>query len=92
MGLRVVDSIQRPLKLYCDNSVVVFFAKNDKSESQNKHIDIKYLAIKECVKENKVIIEHISTELMIADPLTKGMPPKQFRNHVINMELGSIMM
>ena len=27
-GLKVVDSISRPLKLYCDNFVVVFMAKN----------------------------------------------------------------
>ncbi|WVZ08825.1 hypothetical protein V8G54_022171 [Vigna mungo] len=28
---RVVDSISRPLRLYCDNSVMVFMAKNNKS-------------------------------------------------------------
>ena len=44
-GLRVVDSIQRPLRLYCDNSVAIFLTKNDKSGSRSKHIDIKYLAI-----------------------------------------------
>ena len=27
---RIVDSIQRPLKLYCDNSAAVFLAKNEK--------------------------------------------------------------
>ncbi|RVW26220.1 Retrovirus-related Pol polyprotein from transposon TNT 1-94 [Vitis vinifera] len=30
-----------PLKIYCDNSVAVFMAKNNKSRSRNKHIDIK---------------------------------------------------
>ena len=30
-GLRVVDSIKRSLRLYCDNSTTVFLAKNDKS-------------------------------------------------------------
>ena len=77
-GLRVVDSIYRPLRLYCDNSTAIFLAKNNKSGSRSKHIDIKYLAIRERVKEKKVVIEHISTELTIADPLTKGMPPKTF--------------
>ena len=28
--LRVVDSISRPLKIYCDNSNAVFMAKNNK--------------------------------------------------------------
>nr|CAN79398.1 hypothetical protein VITISV_016838 [Vitis vinifera] len=89
-GLRVMDSISRPLSIYCDNSAAVFMAKNNKSGSRSKHIDIKYLAIRERVKEKKVVIEHISTELMIADPLTKGMPPLKFKDHVMNMGLSSL--
>ena len=50
-GLRIVDSISTPLKLYCDNSATVFMAKNNKSGSRSKRIDIKYLAIRECVIE-----------------------------------------
>ncbi|KAK9042885.1 hypothetical protein V6N11_071239 [Hibiscus sabdariffa] len=53
-GLRLVNSISRPLKIHCDNLAVVFMAKNNKSESRSKHIDIKYLAIRERVKEKKV--------------------------------------
>ncbi|RVW97571.1 Retrovirus-related Pol polyprotein from transposon TNT 1-94 [Vitis vinifera] len=90
-GLKVMDSISRPLSIYCDNSAAVFMAKNNKSGSRSKHIDIKYLAIRERVKEKKVVIEHISTELMIADPLTKGMPPLKFKDHVMNMGLSSLM-
>ena len=30
-GLRVVDSIEKPLKLYCDNEPAVFYAHNNKS-------------------------------------------------------------
>ena len=32
-GLRAVDSISWQLKIYCDNSAVVFMAKNNKSSS-----------------------------------------------------------
>ncbi|RDY02200.1 hypothetical protein CR513_14378, partial [Mucuna pruriens] len=49
----VVGSISKPLKLYYDNSTTIFIAKNNKSGSQSKHINIKYLAIIEYVKENK---------------------------------------
>ena len=85
-----MDSISRPLRLYCDNSAAVFLAKNNKSGSRSKHIDVKYLAIWERVKEKKVVIEHISTQLMNADLLSKGLPPKTFKDHVISMGLGSI--
>src|ERR1044072_5624466 len=90
-GLSVIDSISRPLKMYCDNSAAVFMAKNNKSGSRSKHIDIKYLAIRERVREKKVVIEIESITLMIADPLTKGMPPKNFKDHVVRMGLGSMM-
>ena len=66
-------------------------AKNNKSGSRSKHIDIKYLVIRERVKEKKVGIEHVNIELMIADPLTKGMPPKNFKDHIVQMRLGSMM-
>jgi len=70
-----MDSISRPLSIYCDNLATFFMAKNNKSDSRSKHIDINYLVIKKCIKEKKVVIEHISTDLMIANSLTKGMPP-----------------
>ena len=88
-GLRVVDSISKPLKIDCDNSAAIFMAKNNKSSSRNKNLNIKYLAIGEHVKEKTVVIEHISTELMIVNPLTKGMPPLKFKDHVDRLRLGS---
>ena len=41
-GLKIVDIISRPLRIFCYNLVVVFMAKNNKSGSQSKHIGIKY--------------------------------------------------
>ncbi|GAA0170757.1 transmembrane signal receptor [Lithospermum erythrorhizon] len=84
-GLGIVDTIAKPLKIYCDNVVEVFFSKNDKYSSGAKRIDLKYLAVKEDVRERRVSIEHISTRLMIADLLTKGLPPKTFNDHVERM-------
>ena len=88
-GLRVVDSISRSLKIYCDNLAAVFMAKNNKSSSRNKHIDIKYSTIRERVKKKTVVIEHVSTELMIVNSLTKGTPPLKFKDHVDRLGLGS---
>ncbi|EOY26609.1 Gag-protease-integrase-RT-RNaseH polyprotein, putative [Theobroma cacao] len=90
-GLKIVDSISKSLKMYCDNSTTGFLAKNNKSGSRSKHIDIKYLAITKCVRENKMVIEHVSIELMIVDPLIEGMPPMKFKDHVARMGLGCIM-
>ncbi|XP_074559190.1 secreted RxLR effector protein 161-like [Curcuma longa] len=88
-GLGIVDSIARPLKIYCDNSAAVFFSKNDKYSKGAKHMELKYFAVKEEVQKHRVLIEHISTNLMIADPLTKGLPPKIFSGHVESMGIMS---
>jgi len=56
-----MDSLVRPLKLYCDNYVALFMAKNNKSRSQIKHIDIEYLAIRTCEKWSL----YVSTELLV---------------------------
>ncbi|XP_031120281.1 secreted RxLR effector protein 161-like [Ipomoea triloba] len=85
--LRVMDSISKPLKIYYDSSVVVFLAKNDKNESRSKHIDIKFLAIRERVKNQLVIIEHISIGLMLAYPFTKAMPLFRFKDLVEKLRL-----
>ena len=90
IGLKIVDSISRPLKIFYDNSVAVFFSKNDKSGSKSKHIEIKYLKVRENVKKQKVSIEHISTKLMIADPMTKGLPSKPYKDHVEHMGLNNL--
>ena len=60
----------------------MLLAKNNKSGSRSKHIDIKYFVIREHVKEKKMVIEHISIELMIADPLTKGMLSMKSKDNV----------
>ena len=44
---------------------------------------------RERVKEKQVVIEHARTKLMIADPLTKGMPPMKFKDHVDIMKIVS---
>ena len=80
--LGVVESIFKSLKIYCDNSAAVFFSKNDKYSKGAKHMELKYFTVKEEVQKHKVSIEHISTDLMIGDPLTKGLPPKLYAGHV----------
>ena len=71
--------------IYCDNNAVVFYSKNNKISTGSKHMEIKYLTVKDLVKKGDIVIEHIRTESMLADPLTKGLKPITFKEHVVNM-------
>jgi hypothetical protein len=86
-GLRMVDEISKPLQLYCDNEPAVMYAHNNKTSGAAKHIDIKYYVVKDKVRDQIINLEHISTVKMLADPLTKGLPPNVFKEHVAGMGL-----
>jgi hypothetical protein len=86
-GLRVVDSIERPLKLYYDNESTVLYAHNNKKTKVTKHINIWFYVMKEKIQDQTISLEHISTKKMITDPLTKGLPPSVFREHLAGMSL-----
>lgn len=69
--LGIVETIAKMLKIYCDNCAVVFFSKNEKYWKDAKHMELKYFVVKEEVQKQKVLIEHFSTNLMVAYSLTK---------------------
>ncbi|TQE08813.1 hypothetical protein C1H46_005584 [Malus baccata] len=83
--LKLVDSIQRPVKMFCDNNSAVFFSKNNKRTSASRLMDVKFLKVREKVKQRAIVVEHLTTDLMIADPLTKALPNGIFKTHVTRM-------
>ena len=82
-----MDSISKPLKIYCDNTLVVHFSNDDTSSSAARHFQIKYIAIKENVWDHLVSIEQICTRLMIADHFTKALLAEGSNDHVREMGL-----
>jgi len=65
----------------------MLYAHNNKSSNATKHIDIKYYVVKDKIHDHVISLEHIRTEKMPVDPLTKGLPPNVFREHVAGMGL-----
>ena len=41
-SFEIVESIARPLTIYCDNTTTVSFFHNNKSFTRTKHFDVKY--------------------------------------------------
>jgi hypothetical protein len=85
--LRIVDCIRKPLRLYCGNAPAMFYAHNNKSTNATKPLDVKFYALKDIVQDQTISLKHISKKEMLADPLTKGLPPSVFREHITGMGL-----
>jgi hypothetical protein len=77
-GLRVIDGISKPLTIYCDNKITIFFSHNNKLSGASKHIDLRYIVVRERVQDCIINLEHIGTKEMLEDPLMKGLPPHIF--------------
>jgi hypothetical protein len=86
-GLQVIDNIAMPLTLLCDNETIVFFSKNNKPSGVSKWIDIKYLIVRDKVKDGTIVIQYINTRAILADSLTKALPPTLYKEHVAGMSL-----
>jgi hypothetical protein len=52
-----------------------------------KHINIRFYIVKEKIQDQTISLDHISTKKMIADLLTKCLPPNVFREHLVGMSL-----
>ena len=86
-GLRVVDSIEKPLKMYCNNKPAVFYAHNNKLSGATKHIDIKFYVAKEQIHDHTISLKYIRTKKMLEDPLTKCLSLNVFREHLAGIGL-----
>ena len=83
----MVDDIHKPLKLYCDNEPAICYAHDNMPSGAAKHIDIKFYVVKDKVQDHSISLEHVSTKKILANLLTKGLPPNVFREHFAGMGL-----
>ena len=86
-SFRVIHSISRSLKLFCDNSSVVSFSRNTGSTSRSKHIDVKFYFVKDKVVESLISVEYTPTISMLVDSLIKDLPICVFHEHVTRIGL-----
>jgi hypothetical protein len=86
-GLRVVDSIEKPLKIYCNNDPAVQYSYNNKKSDVAKYINIKYYVVKEKIQDHTISLEHISIKRILDDLFIKGLSPNVFKEHVAGMGL-----
>ena len=71
---------QDVMTLYCDNLSTINISKNSIQHSRTKHIDIRHHFIRDLVEEKTIKLEHVATELQLADIFTKALDANQFEN------------
>ena len=69
---------------YFDSTAALAHAKDPKCHGKSKH---KYHFIRDTVARGEVVMKHISTGSMVANPLTKPIDRDVFQSHVGSMGL-----
>lgn len=73
--------------LFNDNQSALKLSENCMYHARTKHIDIRHHFIRDVVKNNLIKIEHLSTEDMTADLLTKPLSSVKFNKFVSQLNL-----
>lgn len=65
-----------PLKIYCNNSIAIYFSHSTKCSSHFKYIDIRYLFVRDKIAWPYVNSWLYTYKLILIDPLTKSLSVK----------------
>ena len=85
----LVSPQQDPTVIYKDNMSAINLAKAPAVSRKSRHIHIRHHFIRDCVLNNLVRVQHVPTERMLADFLTKPFGPKkhaEFRDIYFNVK------
>ena len=66
--------IKEPIVIYEDNQACIKMVDQESFSKRTKHIDIRYHFIKEKVKSGRYELRYCTSEMQIADLLTKALP------------------
>lgn len=68
------------MQMFCDNKGAVDMAHNNNSSDKTKHIDVKLKFIHNEIENDKIKLDHIGTNEMLADVLTKSLTREKHNN------------
>ena len=73
--------ISKPTVIYVDNSGAVQLARDRRSCQRSRHIQRRFLKLREWQAEGHIKLVYVSTDDNAADVLTKPLPTAAFRKH-----------
>jgi hypothetical protein len=65
-------SMSMPTTIWCDNKGAIQIAQGPVNNKRTKHVDIRFHHIRDHVEKGDIVVDHIPTENMPADLLTKN--------------------
>lgn len=74
-------------RMYCDNQGAVDLAHNNNHSEKTKHIDVKLKFVHNELEKKTMLLEHIPTDKMLADVLTKSLTKEKHEKCIAGLGL-----
>uniref|UniRef100_A0A151UDF9 Retrovirus-related Pol polyprotein from transposon TNT 1-94 n=1 Tax=Cajanus cajan TaxID=3821 RepID=A0A151UDF9_CAJCA len=86
LGVKLEES----LSILCDNSSAIKLSKNPVMHGRSKHIDVRFLFLRNLCKEGIIELKYCTTEEQLADVLTKALKKESFMRIRSNLGMCSL--
>ena len=86
-GLKIVNSISKPLSIFFNNFFAISYVKSTKNIGRAIDFELKYFKLRVWIDNGDFEITYIFTNSMLIDPLTKGLKPIDSTKHVLKMDI-----
>ena len=81
------NEVDSPMQLKGDNQASIQLAKDAHVHERSKHIDVAYHHIRDLHKRNRIQVDYVPSEEMIADGLTKPLNKPLFKCFIDQLKL-----
>ncbi|GJR04739.1 retrotransposon protein, putative, ty1-copia subclass [Tanacetum coccineum] len=85
VGLGVVPTIEKPIKMYCDNTGAITIANKSRITKGARHYRAKVHYLREVIEYGDVKLEKVHTDDNLADPFTKSLAFSKHLEHTKNI-------
>ncbi|GKF54156.1 hypothetical protein Tco_0161066 [Tanacetum coccineum] len=86
-GLGIVPTINKPIRMFCDNSAALHFANEPGVQRGAKHYHRRYHYVRECITLGEIRFLKVHTDDNLAHPFTKALPKGNLTQHARSMRL-----
>ena len=78
----VIQPLKSPIQLYSDNQSAITIAYGNQLHARTKHFNLWLYFLRDIIENNQITVQYLSTDEMLADILTKGLPGPKLKSLV----------
>ncbi|GJW72164.1 retrotransposon protein, putative, ty1-copia subclass [Tanacetum coccineum] len=86
-GLGIIPTINKPIKMLCNNSAALLIANELGVQKGTRHYNRRYHYVRECVELGEINLLKVHTYANLADPFTKALSKGKLTQHARSMGL-----